>query len=50
MFLKVSSSGLHSLLFSPTLEFEDTSFSWIQAHALFAFEALQALFGIYFKV
>ena len=33
-----------------TLEFGSMSFSWIEAHVLFAFDVLQALFGIYFKV
>ena len=37
-----------SLLF--LLGFEGTSFSWIWPHTFFAFEALQALFRIYFKV
>ena len=36
--------------FLPTPEFDGTSFSWIWAFALLALEALQALFGIYFKV
>lgn len=35
-----------SLLFLSTLVLEDTSFSWIWAHILFAFEALQASFKV----
>ena len=35
-------SSLSSLLFSPTMEFESKSFSWIWASTLFASEALQA--------
>ena len=42
-------SPLSSLLFWLTLEFGG-SFSWIQAHALFVYEALQALLRIHFKV
>ena len=41
---------LGSLLSLLTLEFEGTSFLWIQAHTLFVCEVLQALFGIYVKV
>lgn len=38
----------HCLLY--TLEFEGLLLSWTHGHACFAFEVLQALFRIYFKI
>ena len=47
-YLKLSPLSLTAFL--PTQGFEHVSFFWIQVHSFFAFETLQVLFWIYFKV